>query len=119
MYAELAESCEQAIDSFCTVSTVEVIGSEVVPISLVTEHVPSGGRHRSGDGEDGFLGATASAQSVELCLQVTALDADGRPSGLDEGGLEPVAAMAQAGTAAFAGALVVARTQSGPGKKMS
>ena len=60
--AELAESCEQAIGSFCTVGAVEVGGAEVVPFGAVAQHVPGGGEHRGGHGDDGLLGAAAGAQ---------------------------------------------------------
>src|SRR5262245_38374216 len=117
--AELAQPFEQAVDGFVAIDAVEVGGAEIVPVGLVAQHVPGGGEHRGGHGEDGLLGAAPSAQAVELRLEIAAVHTHGSPGALHEGGLEPVAAVAQAGAAALAGTLIVTRTQSGPGDEMA
>src|SRR3712207_4250675 len=92
---------------------VEVVWAEVVPEGAVAEHVPGGGEDGRGDGADRLLGAAALAQSGELGAQVAVLLAAGGPGALDEGGLEPGRALAQAGGGGGAGALVGAGGEAG------
>src|SRR4029453_16612156 len=116
---ELAQPFEEAVDGFLLVGAVEVGGAEVAPVGLVAQHVPGGGEHRGGDREDGLLGAAAGAQAVELRLEIAAFHAYGSPGALPQGGLEPIAAGAKTRAAAFAGALVIAGTQPGPGNEVA
>src|SRR5262245_59573018 len=51
---------------------------------------------------------------MEESAQVGVLLAHGTPRGLDEGGLEPGRALANAGRATFSGALVASRTKACP-----
>ena len=98
---------------------VEVVGAEVVVLGAVAQHVVRGGEHRGGHGEDGLLGAAASLDAQELRSQVAGLDAYRGPGGGHQGGLDPGAALAHAGGATLAGALVAARAQPGPGDQMA
>ena len=117
--ADLLKPADEAVGGLAGVGAVEVCGAQIVPFGAVAQHVPDGGEHRGGHGDDGLLGAAACTQAVELRLQVAAFDLDGGPGGLHEGGLEPLAAAAQPGAAALAGALVVARAQAGPGQQVA
>src|SRR5690349_2260051 len=117
--SDLLKASDQASGGSFRIASVEVVGTQVVPDGAVAQHVPDGGEHRGGDGNDGFLGAAARAEATEQCLQVAALDLDRRPSGLNESGFQPVGTWAQSRAAAFAGALVVARAQAAPGAEMS
>lgn len=116
--SEVVETADEAEDGFGLVASAEVIGAEVAVIDVVLEHVPDGGEHRAGDGEDGFLGAASRLQALELGLQVAALDADGCPRGGDQGGLEPGRALAGSSRAAFAGGLIVSRAHRRPGEQV-
>lgn len=60
----------------------------------VSEHVKARGEHGSSDREDCLLGAAARLEAEELGAKVAFLLADLRPSGGDEGGLEPGGALA-------------------------
>ncbi|BCQ30172.1 hypothetical protein NK8_83630 (plasmid) [Caballeronia sp. NK8] len=51
-------------------------------------------------------------------MQIGAFHADTGPCGGNERGFQPCAAFANAGAAAFAGALIVARTEAGPRDQM-
>src|SRR6478736_5446123 len=106
--AHLLKPADQPRGGLVGVRTVEVGGAEVVPFGAVAQHVPDGGEHRGGHRDDGLLDAAACAQAVELRLEITALDLDRGPGGLDHGGLEPLAAGAQPGAAALAGTFVIA-----------
>ena len=117
--ADLLKSADQAVGGLLSVGAVEVGGAEVVPFGAVAQHVPGGGEHGGGHGDDGLLSTASGAHAVELRLQVAALDLDGRPGGLHHGRLEPLAAAAQPSAAALAGALVVARTHAGPRQQVA
>ncbi len=110
---------EQAADGLGLVLAVEVLAAEVVVLDAIAQHVEGGGEHRGGHGEDGFLGAAARLDAQELGAQVAVLDAHGSPGGGDQGRFDPGAALAHAGGATLAGALVAARTQPGPGHEMA
>src|SRR6516164_4050118 len=56
---------------------------------------------------------------MKLRLQVAGLLAGGGPGALDESGFEPGGGLAHAGRAPLAGALVIPRTQAGPGDQVS
>src|SRR6187551_1844240 len=116
--AEVLKPLEEASDGFGSVLVVEVFAAEIVVLGAVAQHVVCRGEHRGGDGEDGLLGAAASLDAQELGTQVAGLDAHGGPGGGDQGGLDPGPALAHAGRAALAGALVAARAQPGPGDQM-
>src|SRR3712207_9462317 len=76
--------------------------------------MPGGGQDGRGDGADRLLRAASGTQALELGLQVAALLARCRPGALHEGGLQPGSAVAQAGGAPLARALVVAGAETGP-----
>src|SRR5205085_6001926 len=76
LVADLLKSADQAAGGFGGVGAIEVGGAEVVPLGAVAQHVPGRGEHRGGHGDDGFLGAAARTQTMELWLQVAALDLD-------------------------------------------
>jgi hypothetical protein len=86
-----------------------VVGAEVPVGGAVLEHAVGGGEDRGGHRADRLLRPAAGAQAVELGLKVAGLPAARRPGALDECGLEPRRAPAQAGGAALAGALVAPR----------
>src|SRR3982750_2218022 len=98
---------------------VEVAGAEVPVGGAVLEHVVGRGQDRGGDGAHRLLRAAAGAQAVAPGLEVARLLAAGRPGALDEGGLQPGRALAQAGGAALAGAPVVPRARPGPGDEVA
>src|SRR3712207_9450005 len=76
--------------------------------------MPGGGQDGRGDGADRLLRAASGTQALELSLQVAALLARCRPGALHEGGLQPGRAVAQAGGAALARALVAPGAEAGP-----
>jgi hypothetical protein len=75
-------------------------------------------RDRRDDGANSVLGATPSAQAVELGLEIALLLPLGGPSRLDERRLEPVRALSHAGGSLLTCAFVVARAQAGPRDEM-
>jgi hypothetical protein len=117
--ADLLQPSDKAVGCFMHIRAIEVSRPKVMPFGAVAQHMPSGGEHGGGHRDDGFLDAATGAKAVELGLQVAALDLHGRPGRLREGGLEPFAAGTQSRAAALAGALIVARTQAGPGQQMA
>src|SRR5574342_1006102 len=112
--AQIGEPLDEATDGLGLVVAVEVKGAEVAVLDAVAEHVEGGGEHGGRDGQDGLLGSTAGLDAEELGAKVAVLLASRGPGGGNEGGLEPVGALAHPGRSAFAGALVVARTEAGP-----
>jgi hypothetical protein len=60
---EVAEASDEALDLLQIVATGEVISAEIAILDAVLEHVPHGGKHPGGDGEDRFLSPAASAQA--------------------------------------------------------
>src|SRR5207302_7715111 len=108
--AEVVEASHEALDLLQVIAAREVIGAEVAILDAVLEHVPDGGEHRGGDGEDRFLGSPTCAQAQELGVQVAALDAHRAPGGGYQGGLQPGRAFTSASGATFAGAFVVSGT---------
>src|SRR6266487_4886713 len=92
--AKVVESADQAADGLGAVTPIEVVGAEVVVLDPVTEHEVGSGEHRGRNGEDGLLGAAARLDAEELSTQVAVLDPYGRPGSGDQGGLEPVGALA-------------------------
>jgi transposase len=119
LVADLLQAPDEAVGGLGGVLAVEVGSAQIVPFGAVLEHVPCGREHGGGHGDDGLLGASSRSDAMELRLQVASLDSYGRPGGLHQRGLEPLAAAAQPGAAALAGALVVARTQAGPGQQVA
>jgi len=77
--------------------------------------VPYGG----GNGHDCLLWTAPRLEPQELGLQVAALLAHGRPGALHECGLEPRGTLSQTIGSTFTGALVVARTETGPRDEMA
>src|SRR5262252_8772148 len=116
---ELLKALDEAIGEFGFVAAVEVVGAEVPVVEVVFEHVIGRDEHRRGDGEDGFLGASTTLEAEELRSEVSILAAGGGPGGLHEGGLQPGIAGAGAGREAFAGTLVEAGAEAGPGNEMA
>ena len=114
--SKLGELADETPGSRLGGAVIEVIGAEILVPSAVPEHVVDRGQHRSGTQR--LLGATAAAQAIELGLEIAALLAGCGPGALDEHGLEPRGAFAQAGGPALARALVIARTKPGPGQQM-
>jgi len=71
------------------VSAVEVIGAEILVQRPVLEHVVDGAQEGGGDRADGFFGASAGLDSVELGLEVAALGSGGRPGAREERCFQP------------------------------
>ena len=68
---------------------VEVVGAEILVERPVLEHVVDGAQEGGGDGADGFLGASAGLDAVELGLEIAALGSDGRPGAREERCFQP------------------------------
>src|SRR6516225_6971863 len=109
--AEFGEAFDEAARLHLGPPTIEVSGSEIFIERAVFEHVIDGREDGGGDSADRFLRSASTAQSHELRMQVGGLGARGRPSALNEHGLQPGSSPAQASRPALAGTFVVARTQ--------
>src|SRR5215210_271329 len=116
--AEGGEMPDEARRPVALGPAVEVVGAEILEEGAVWEHVVGGGQDGGGDGADRLFRAAAGAQALELGLEVAALLARRRPGALHEGGLQPGRAVAQAGGAALARALVATRAQARPGQQV-
>src|SRR3954453_3497516 len=116
--SKLGELADETPGSRLGGAVVEMVGAEILVLSTGREHVVDRGQHRRGYGTQRLLGATTAAQAIELSLKIAALLAGCGPGALDEHGLEPRGAFAQAGRPALARALVIARTKPGPGQQM-
>src|SRR5579859_2694744 len=99
-------------------AAVEMVTTEVLIGGSVLEHVIGGGKNGGGNGADGLLRSATALDAQELGLRIASLFVFGRPAALDEGGLKPLRTFAQAARSTFAGTLVVARTQAGPGQQV-
>ncbi len=69
MYAaarQVLEALDKVAGGGGLVSPVEVVGAEILIERAVLEHVTDGAQEGGGDGADGFLGASAGLDSVEL-----------------------------------------------------
>src|SRR5258705_6308808 len=98
---------------------MEVIGAEVLIQGSVLEHVVDGGEDGGSNGHDCLLWTAPRLDPQELGPQVAVLLAHGRPGALHECGLEPGGTLAEAIGPTLTGALVIARTQTGPGDEMA
>lgn len=112
---EATDAFGELSDNSGGVASDEVICSEVLVISAVLEHVIGGGQDRGGDCDRSFLRPRARLEAQELSMEVAVLCARCGPGALDEHGLEPGRALAQAGASPLAGALVETRHEPGPG----
>ncbi len=117
--AELGDLPGEALRLLLGCTLVKVLGPEVAPEGAVAQHVPGGREHGGGDGADRLLGAAALAQPLELGPEIAVLFARCRPGALHEGGLPPARALAQPVGPPLAGALVVARAETGPGNQVA
>ncbi len=88
-------------------------------VGPIFQDVVDGGEHRGSDGANGFLRSALRPEPLELRPVVAVLLPRGRPGALDEDGLEPGSAFAQARGFALARALVLARTHAGPCEQVS
>ncbi len=113
----------QAVDETLGVSgfgsSVEVIISEVLIECAVLEHVIDGGDDGSRDSTGCLLRAATGANAMMLGSEIALLFARGGPGALDKSRFEPWIALAQTSGSTLAGALVVARTQGGPGDEVA
>jgi hypothetical protein len=98
---------------------IEMVRTEITVFRAVLEDVRDGGQDRCCDSADGFLWSAPALEPEELGSIVAGFLALGRPCALHQHGLEPGRALAQARRLAFAGAFVLAGTQSAPGDEMS
>ena len=93
---------------------VKVVGSEIVEVHAVAEHVVGDDEDAVGHGDPGSFRSTTLNDASELCAQVT-LAGVGRGLGaLQKHGSEPVIPHARSGAAALACAFVVAGTNASP-----
>src|ERR1700745_4453027 len=116
---ELGELSDQTLGFGFGCGAVEVVGAKVAMRCAGLHHVVDGGEERSSHSADRLLRPAPGAQAMELRAVVAVLGAFGGPGTLHEHGLEPRGAFAQARRFAFAGTLVVAGAQPGPGDEVS
>lgn len=64
--SDLLESSDEPAGGFLSVRAIEVGGAEVLPVGLVSQHVPGGGEHRSGHGDDGFHTGSKHQEQTDL-----------------------------------------------------
>jgi hypothetical protein len=96
-----------------------MIGTEILELCAVLEHVVDRREERGSDGADCLFWSTSAGETVVLSVEVATFLALGGPSTLDQQGLEPPVAFSQPGGSALAGTLVVARAQPGPRQEVS
>src|SRR5882762_1282940 len=105
--AEVVEAAHEAQYGLGAIAAREVIGAEVAIFNAVFKHVPDGGEHRGGDGEDGFLGAATSPQAQELGLQVGVFEPHLVPCSSDVSGVYSRRAFADTSKPSFASTFFV------------
>src|SRR5208337_2845057 len=96
-----------------------MIGTEILMVRPILQHMVDRRQHRGGYGANGFLRSSPGTESLELRSVVAVLLSRRRPGALDEDGLQPGITLAQARGFPFAGTLVLARTHPGPCEQMS
>jgi hypothetical protein len=117
--AKVSQTLDQAVGLLAFGSVLKVIGAEVLIQGSILEHVIDCGEDGSSDGHDRLLRAAPRLEPQELGLQITAFLAHSRPGALHECGLEPRGTLSQTIGSTFTGALVVARTETGPRDEMA
>src|SRR6516162_4779541 len=117
--AKVSQALDQAFGLLAFGSGLKVIGAEVLIQGSVLEHVIDCGEDGGADGHDGLLRAAPRLDAQELGLQVAILLAHRGPCALHQRGFEPGGTFTHAIRSALVGALVVARTHTGPGDEMA
>src|SRR6201982_3228092 len=117
--AELSELGHQTLGCGLRCAAVEVVGAKIAVRRAGSHHVVDGGKDRSSNSADRLLRPAPAAQAMKLRAVVAVLGAFGSPGTLHEHGLEPRSAFAQARRFPFAGTLVLAGAQPGPGDEVS
>ena len=108
--AKFCELGNEALGFHVLRAAIEMIGTEILELGTVLEHVVDGREQRGSDRAGCFLWSASAAETIELGIKVAALFALRGPGTLDQKGLEPRVALAQPGGTALAGTLVVAWT---------
>ena len=67
--SELLEAVNEAVGDLRAVTTIEVVGTQIVVLHAVAEHLVGGGEHGGGHGEDGFPRASPALEAEELSAQ--------------------------------------------------
>src|SRR4029077_13213706 len=93
-------------------------GAEICVLLLALEHEVDRAQDGSGYRDNRLFGTATSPHAVIEGLEVGVFLAGGRPSGLNQRRAEPGVALTQTGRPSFAGTLVAAWTQSGPGDQV-
>ena len=100
--AEVSQAGNEAVDLLARAPFVKVIAAKVLIKGAGLQHFVGSGEDRGGDGADRLFCPAASAQAMELCLEIAGLLASGRLGALDEDGFEPGCGFAHAGGAPLA-----------------
>jgi transposase len=108
--AKLCELDDKAFGPDFLGAAIEMIGTEILELGTVLEHVVDRGEERGRDGAGCLLRSTSTGKTMELGVEVAALLAPSGPGTLDQQGLEPSVAFTQPGGTALAGTLIVAWT---------
>jgi len=96
------------------VHSVEVVGSEVVEVHAVAQHVVGDDEDAVGHGDPGPFRSAALADASELRAQVTLAGVGCCPCGLQERRSEPVISRSRSGAPSLTWTLVAARTNARP-----
>jgi hypothetical protein len=115
--AEAVELADELGGEALAIGALEVVGAEILIAGAAAKHPVDGGQDRGGDRDDRLLSAHGGRGDGEGG-QAAGFGASGAPGDLDQEGLEPGGALAQAGGAAFASTLVVGGAEPGPGDQM-
>ena len=68
--AEFLEAADETVGDLGAVSSIEVVGTQVVVLDPIAEHVIGGDEHGGGYGDDRLLRTAAALDTQELCAQV-------------------------------------------------
>src|SRR5207244_6077457 len=96
---EILEPADEASRGLGSIAALEVISAEIAVLDSVSQHVIGRSQHRGRHGDDRLLRPAPALEPQELGAEIALLRPGGRPSGLNQHGLEPGSAVPRAGRA--------------------
>src|SRR5262245_17274752 len=119
LVAERREPLRVVAGEALGIPVVEVVAAEFAVRLAVAQHVVGDDEEAVGDGDDGLLVPAALDQAAVLGGEVGVVFEDGPASAIHEGLAQDAVGKAGTATQAFAGTLVIAGAEAGPGRRMA
>ena len=118
MIAKILDALGEPVEDFERIEFVQEVRSEFTIRSFAFEDMVDGDGQRMGDGNNRLLFTASCGDAPVLSAVVTPFLADGAMRRLHQGGTQRTIPFARFAALAFAGAFVLARTDSDPGSKV-